>query len=175
MSFERALTMILKHEGGYSDNPADRGGPTKQGVTQRVYDTWRMTGGKPVRSVRGIDGSEVSAIYLQNYWIPANCDLLPDNLALVHFDSAVNHGVKRAIKFLQLATGANPDGVFGPATQAAITTTMGKLSEHIVIGLYLAEREDFYDEIVARDPTQSLFLRGWKNRIASLRVETSTG
>ena len=175
MSFERALTMILKHEGGYSDHPADRGGPTKQGVTQRVYDTWRMTSGKPARSVRDIDGSEVAAIYLQNYWRPAKCDLLPDDLALVHFDSAVNHGVKRAIKFLQLATGANPDGSFGPATQDAVTTTMGKLSERIVIGLYLAEREDFYDEIVARDPTQSLFLRGWKNRIASLRMETRTG
>ena len=93
----------------------------------------------------------------------------------MHFDSAVNHGVKRAIKFLQLATGASPDGVFGPATQAALATTMEKLSERIVIGLYLAEREDFYDDIVARDPSQSVFLKGWKNRIAKLRTETSTG
>ena len=175
MSFEMALNLILQHEGGYSDNPVDRGGPTKQGVTQKVYDTWRMTSGKPVRSVREIDGSEVAAIYLQNYWRPAKCDLLPDDLALVHFDSAVNHGVKRAIKFLQLATGASPDGVFGPATQAALATTMEKLSERIVIGLYLAEREDFYDDIVARDPSQSVFLKGWKNRIAKLRTETSTG
>ena len=175
MSFEMALNLILQHEGGYSDNPVDRGGPTKQGVTQKVYDTWRMTSGKPVRSVREIDGSEVAAIYLQNYWRPVKCDLLPDDLALVHFDSAVNHGVKRAIKFLQLATGASPDGVFGPATQAALATTMEKLSERIVIGLYLAEREDFYDDIVARDPSQSVFLKGWKNRIAKLRTETSTG
>lgn len=39
--FTRAITFILKWEGGFSDDPDDRGGRTNKGVTQKVYDTWR--------------------------------------------------------------------------------------------------------------------------------------
>ncbi|OZA97334.1 MAG: hypothetical protein B7X67_23085, partial [Rhizobiales bacterium 39-66-18] len=35
-SFDAALARVLVHEGGYSDHPADPGGPTMQGVIQRV-------------------------------------------------------------------------------------------------------------------------------------------
>ena len=41
MMFERALTFVLRWEGGYVDHPADPGGATNYGVTQRTYDAWR--------------------------------------------------------------------------------------------------------------------------------------
>jgi len=172
MSFETALHLILGHEGGYSDRPADRGGPTKQGVTQAVYDTYRMTRSLPVRSVRDIEGSEVADIYKTQYWRPAGCDPLPDKLALCVFDSAVNHGVRKAKVLLQRALGVNDDGIVGPATISALNDALTYGGEDVLVNQYLDVRGDFYDAIVANDPSQAQFIKGWHNRIAKLRQET---
>ena len=172
MSFERALAAVLEAEGGYVFHPSDKGGPTNKGITQTVYDTWRMTHAKPTRSVREIDDMEIAAIYRTQYWRPAGCDHLPEKLALVHFDAAVNHGVRRAIKLLQRTVEASPDGVFGNKTMEAVANQLAFVTEPSLIMIYLDERAEFYDRIVDRDPSQSVFLKGWKNRIAKLRTET---
>jgi lysozyme family protein len=41
-NFERALAAVLVHEGGYVNHPKDPGGATNKGVTQRVYDDYRL-------------------------------------------------------------------------------------------------------------------------------------
>ena len=171
MSFERALAAVLLHEGGYVNHPEDRGGPTARGVTQRVYDAWRRSHALPVRSVAEIGNTEIAAIYLTQYWHPAWCDKLPNALSIVHFDAAVNHGVRRAIKLLQRAVGANDDGVMGMETMKSLETALEMTNEDAVIDAYLDIRSDFYEEIVERDPTQVKFLAGWKNRIRALRRE----
>ena len=33
-----AIEKVLKHEGGYVDHPADKGGATNFGITQKVYE-----------------------------------------------------------------------------------------------------------------------------------------
>jgi lysozyme family protein len=38
MRFEDCLARILKHEGGYVNDPLDSGGRTNLGVTQRVWE-----------------------------------------------------------------------------------------------------------------------------------------
>lgn len=171
MSFERALQTVLIHEGGYVNDKADRGGATNKGVTQKVYDAWRRSHALPIRSVAEIGNTEVAAIYLTQYWNPAWCEKLPEALGIVHFDSAVNHGVHRAIKLLQLAVGASDDGVMGRETMKSLETALAMTDEDAVIEAYLNERSDFYDEITERDPTQLKFAAGWKNRIRALRSE----
>jgi len=64
-----------------------------------------------VQSVRKISSAEVRDIYKKRYWTSAGCDLLGEKLALCHFDWAVNAGVNRTIKTLQLVVGVNADGV----------------------------------------------------------------
>ncbi len=172
MTFETALPLILAHEGGYSDRPADRGGPTKQGVTQAVYDAYRARSGAAVRSVRDIEGSEVADIYKTQYWQPAGCDPLPEKLALCVFDSAVNHGVRKAKVLLQRALGVNDDGVIGPSTLSALNDALIRGGEDVLVSRYLEVRGDFYDAIVANDPSQAQFIKGWHNRIIELRKET---
>lgn len=167
--FEEALKTILAHEGGFVDHPDDRGGATKQGITQRVYDSFRMTAAKPTRSVRDIEGSEVAEIYRNQYWRAVRADELPGKIALVMFDAAVNHGPRKAIMLLQRALGVKDDGVFGPATMDALQHALGTLTESSIAGMCVAEREDLYDAIIANNPSQSVFARGWMNRIASLR------
>ena len=101
--FDVSLPFILRWEGGFIDHPADPGGATNKGVTQKVYDAWRARQGQPPRSVRLIEDAEMHAIYESNYWVPPRCDLLSGPLDLVQFDTAVNMGPGRAVRFLQSA------------------------------------------------------------------------
>ncbi len=52
--FQRALTFVLKAEGGYTNHPSDRGGPTNKGILQREYDNYRRAEGLPPADVRDI-------------------------------------------------------------------------------------------------------------------------
>ncbi len=119
--FEAALTFVLRWEGGFVDHPADPGGRTNRGVTQRTYDAWRAGQGLPRRDVKLIDDADVHAVYKSGYWTPPRCDMLDRPLDLVHLDTAVNMGPGRAVRFLQQAVGCGVDGDFGPATQRAVS------------------------------------------------------
>jgi lysozyme family protein len=166
-AFSESLPFILRWEGGYVNHPADRGGPTNKGITQSVYDDWRQRQSLPQRDVKTIDDDEVGAIYERGYWVPPRCDALQRQLDLVQFDTAVNMGVGRAVRFLQQALGCTADGNFGPATQQAL----GACDAGDTIVKYCKVREAFYQSIVQKDPSQAVFLKGWLNRLNSLRHE----
>jgi lysozyme family protein len=166
-AFDAALPFVLRWEGGYVDHPDDPGGATNRGVTQGVYDDWRAQQQQPTRSVREITGDEVRAIYETGYWTPPRCDLLRSQLDLVHFDTAVNMGVGRAIRFLQASLGCAVDGQFGPHTESAAAGC--ELASTITA--YCDAREDYYRRLVEKRPSLGVFLRGWLNRLHALRGE----
>jgi len=173
MSFETALAVTLRQEGGYVNNPADHGGATNFGVTQKTYDTWQAAHSFVPKDVKEITPAEVQDIYRDSYWFPAGCDRLPDRLAGLHFDAAVNHGPGRAVKFLQQTCGVKPDGLFGPVTMAAVDHTVTTLGELGVCLLYLVQREQFYKQIIERDPSQQVFAKGWQKRVDALRHQVA--
>lgn len=119
MTFDDALAFVLKWEGGYSDNPNDPGGATNLGVTHITLAEWL---GRPVTKidVENLTFDDVRPIYEQRYWLKCRCPELPPGLDLMTFDSAVNCGPTRAVQFLQRAVRAKTDGLFGPATLAAV-------------------------------------------------------
>ncbi|WP_064706206.1 glycosyl hydrolase 108 family protein [Rhizobium bangladeshense] len=96
--FQRCLTRVLVSEGGYSNHRLDPGKETNRGITQQVYNAYRQRLGLPMVSVRGISSSEVDAIHRENYWKPANFDLLPAGVSYVVFDGAVNSEVAQPVK-----------------------------------------------------------------------------
>ncbi len=111
-SFEKFVKEILIHEGGYVNDPTDRGGETKYGIAKRSY---------PKLDIKNLTLSQASEIYYRDYWVKASCNHLPDHLQLIHFDSAVNHGVSRANKLLQKAIGdITVDGVIGRQTLSKV-------------------------------------------------------
>ncbi|WP_371345289.1 glycoside hydrolase family 108 protein [Ancylobacter sp. IITR112] len=118
--FDGALKRVLVHEGGYADHPADPGGATMNGITQRVYDGWRRRHGLPLREVRRIAPEEVSALYRRQYWDAVRADDLPAGLDYALFDAAVNSGPAQAAKWLQRALKVTADGQVGEATLAAL-------------------------------------------------------
>ena len=119
-AFEASLPFVLRWEGGFVDHPTDPGGRTNKGVTQKVYDAWRRRQGLPVRDVKRLEDAELHRIYEAGYWLPPRCDRLARQLDLVHFDTAVNMGPGRAVRFLQKAAGCGVDGDFGSQTEKAV-------------------------------------------------------
>ena len=149
------------------NNPNDRGGRTNRGITQTVYDAWRKQQGGLPRDVQLLEDAEMQAIYQTQYWLPPRCDLLEGALDLVQFDTAVNMGPRRAVQFLQSASGCGVDGSFGPATQKAVQAC----DQGAMTATYCDVREKYYRALVARDPSQGVFLKGWMNRLNALRTE----
>lgn len=174
-AFSTSLARALRYEGGYSNRPNDRGGPTNKGITQRVYDAYRDRHKKPRQSVIAIEDAEVEAIYFQGYWIDGKCDVLTDlgypGLAAIHFDSSVNHGhggpgkAFGSAELLQRAAGVREDGVIGPITLAAIAQS----PEADIVSRYADARMIYMARIVENDATQAEHIEGWLARVISLR------
>lgn len=100
-NFANCLSLVLKYEGGYSDNRNDPGGATMQGITQKVYDDYRQLHGRPKTSVRGILPAERDAIYRGLYWDTIGADTISTGLDLLTFDIAVNSGPGKALEWLR--------------------------------------------------------------------------
>jgi len=162
--FEECLARVLKHEGGYVNDPLDSGGRTNLGVTQRV---WEEFVGHPVSEadMRALTPQKVAPMYKIKYWNPSYCAVLPKGLDYVVFDFAVNAGTGRSVKTLQQAIGCVADGVIGPKTITAINGANPK----DLIAKFSDARADFYQGIVARKPDQARFIKGWLNRVEDAR------
>ena len=109
-AFDRAFDRTIGHEGGYSEDPHDRGGKTKYGISQRAY---------PNEDIAALTLERAKTLYQRDYWRKIRGDELPEEVALPLFDAAVNHGVKTAIRMMQRAVGVRDDGVIGPRTLEA--------------------------------------------------------
>lgn len=160
-SFEAALARVLRHEGGFSNHPADPGGPTQQGVTQRVYDAFRARAGQSVRSVRLLDEAELRTIYRRQYWDAVRGDDLPPGLDYAVFDAAVNSGPAQAAKWLQRAVGADVDGQVGALTLAAVAAGDPAKIAADVCTQRLA--------MLRTLKTWPVFGKGWGRRVAEVR------
>lgn len=123
--FDAALAHVLEMEGGYTNDPADPGGPTNFGITLADYASFSKTTLTPanrdalIYALQHIALADVHAIYLNDYWIPSGCPQLPPAIAFFHFDTAVNMGSGTAIRMLQTALDCEIDGEPGPQTRAA--------------------------------------------------------
>jgi lysozyme family protein len=159
--FDKCLPVILNNEGGFSNNPADPGGPTNHGITQRVYDEYRKQKGLVLQSVKFITDIETSDIYYTKYWLPMNLeDILDELLVLQVFDMGVNAGTGTSIKILQRMVKTTDDGKIGPNTLRAIEDYDGKIAKDFIV-----RRKLFYLALVKAKPALKKFLNGWLNRI----------
>lgn len=141
-NFQRAIKFVLKSEGGYSNNPKDPGGATNMGITQNTYTAWNNAHSIGFRDVKNITRAEVESIYFRNYWQAVGADKTTNYaLALLLFDTAVNHGVSTSKK---LAIKANYD-----------------------INKFLSLRMQAY----RNDRNWATFGKGWTNRISAIKSE----
>ena len=90
--FTLAVTFVLQHEGGYSNDPVDPGGETNYGISKRQY---------PNLDIKGLTRQDAVGIYKRDYWDALNCGDMSFDIACVVFDTCVNMGAGRAKDFLE--------------------------------------------------------------------------
>jgi lysozyme family protein len=145
--FDRCIETILTEEGGLSNHPADPGGLTKYGISQRSY---------PELNIALLTLEQAKALYLHDYWQPIKGDLLPAGLDLLLLDCAINQGTHTAIFTLQRTLGINTDGVIGPMTLNSAMRAMP-----VLLDSFAAERALRYE----LNRHEAVFGRGWYHRL----------
>ena len=155
MNFDQAFTTLLKHEGGFSDHPADPGGKTRYGITEAVAREVGYRG-----DMRELPLDLAKRIYKDRYWDAVRAEELPEAIRYALFDAAVNSGPRQAIRWLQRAVGAKDDGIIGPQTLALVRDA----DPEQLVRRMLAQRLRFMTNL----PTWPTFGRGWARRIADL-------
>lgn len=165
--FRRCLEKVLVHEGGFVNHPADPGGATNRGVTQRVYDAYRERHNLSKQSVAKITEEEVEDIYRYQYWRLIDGDILPPGVDYVVFDGAVNSGVSQSIKWLQRALGdssaSRVDGVLGPMTLDAVIN----YADHDELIAQICDRRLTFLKALK---TWKVFGKGWAARVSQVRA-----
>tara|TARA_E500000178_G_C16966771_1_gene728849 strand:+ start:796 stop:1305 length:510 start_codon:yes stop_codon:yes gene_type:complete len=154
--FQRCLTIILHHEGGYVNHPKDPGGETNLGVTKRVYEDFGGT-----KDMKDLIVEDVEPIYKKNYWDRVKGDQLPSGLDLCVFDFGVNAGTGRAAKYLQQMIGTTPDGGIGPMTLKKLDEYIKEEGLENTILDYQQERQSYYQQLSTFDT----FGKGWTRRV----------
>ena len=152
-NFETAVNLTLEKEGILSDHKDDAGGLTKYGISQAAY---------PGLDIASLTKADAIAIYKRDYWNKAQCEEIPYPLDIMLFDTAVNHGVTKAVKILQESLGITADGVIGQETRAA-----ARKAGNSIYTVFMINRLYAYTEAKSW-PT---FREGWKNRLVQLAKE----
>ncbi len=155
MNFDQAFDTLIKHEGGFSDHPADPGGKTRFGITEAVAREVGYRG-----DMRELPIDLAKRIYKARYWDAVRAEELPEAIRYAVFDAAVNSGPRQAIRWLQRAVGVEDDGVIGPKTLAAVRAA----DPERLLRLFLSQRLRFMTGL----PNWPAFGRGWARRIADL-------
>lgn len=161
-NFERALSLVLKHEGGWSDHPQDKGGATMKGVTLANFRRY-VKPSATKDDLRKITDEQVATIYKRYYWDAVRGSDLPSGIDYAVFDFAVNSGPDRAIKYLQAVVGARQDGRVGPDTLVKTRNMM----RATIINSVCDKRMAF----LKRLKTWPTFGKGWTSRVSGVRSE----
>lgn len=164
--FDKALPIVLQHEGGLVDHPKDPGGLTNLGVTRATWGDWI---GRPATTadMRALTPEAVAPLYRKQYWDAVSADALPPALALCVFDFAVNAGPVRAARFVQRLVGAAQDGVIGPRTLEAVRAFAASTGEALAVRDYQQLRRGYYRSL----PTFATFGKGWLRRVDAVESD----
>jgi lysozyme family protein len=173
--WDKILSFILAREGGYVNDPDDKGGETNRGITKATLATAYAQGLVSHNSVKDITKEDASKIYAARYYKNYGYDKLPFPVSLVLTDTTVNSGRGGAAWIAQracvsLGCDLTVDGKWGPKTQAAVE----RLSSGVPADLakfVLVKRKNYYDDIISSNPSQEKFRTGWYNRLRALAAE----
>lgn len=171
--FNAFFPTLLKHEGGFVNDPADPGGATNKGVTLGTFQqcAQRLLNLAPtLDNLKALTDAQAGTIYKALYWDKVRGDEITlQPLANIVFDFQVNAGAN-ASKLLQRVLndlGATPplavDGAIGPGTMRALSAADAKA----VYARYKQGRKDYYTNLVNQRPSLNKFLKGWLNRVDS--------
>ena len=161
-TYDAALARLLVHEGGYTNDAADPGGPTNFGIT--IYDYRKYV--KPdatAADVRAMKLDEAKAIYKSKYWAAQRCDELPAGVDYAVFDYGVNSGIGRSGRVLRRVLGLAADDWH---TSDDVLAVLGQHDAKQVIVAICDERLRFLKSL----RTWGVFGKGWGARVAEVKA-----
>lgn len=164
MDETQIISEIIEREGReYTYHPADRGGPTKFGITQATLSAYLAYPASP-GMVRDLSEELARAIYRARFIIePGFVQLIDPLVRAFLIDSGVNHGPADPIRWLQQILDVSMDAILGPRTarEANAFLLPQRLFERLV-----AKRIRHYGRLITEDPSQAVFAHGWMVRVA---------
>ena len=160
-TFETCLSLLLVHEGGYTNHPSDPGGPTNFGITIEDYRRYVKVNATAV-DVRRMRLDEAKIIYREKYWDAQRCDELPAGVNYAIFDYGVNSGTGRSGKVLRRMLGLPDDS--STVTDAVIAAARAA-DPKILIAAICGERLRFLQAL----KTWPVFGTGWGRRVAEVK------
>ena len=162
-----ATEALLKHEGGYVNDPLDPGGETNFGLTKGTF---------PELDLKNLTREEAIAVYKTEYWDGLRLGEVEDQrvadfiyLWAVNSGNPPGRGGTRPVKHVQevcnwfLKSDIAVDGQMGSMTVAAINKC-AKMRDHRFLKGLLALVLAFRVARVRKRPDQTRFLAGWFNR-----------
>jgi lysozyme family protein len=164
-NFSRAINAVLEYEGGYVNNPQDKGGPTNLGVTLANFRAYVKPDGT-IDDLKKLTREQAGVVFRRHYWDEVMGSSLPDGIDLCVFDYAVNSGPSRAVKLLQTLAGTAADGKIGSKTLAAV--------EAIEPGMLIDELCDGRLKFLKGIPSFPTFGKGWVSRVEKVRALAHT-
>lgn len=167
--FEKAIPIILKHEGGYVDHPSDPGGATNRGIIFSLFKQYALVLGleKTKEALKTLTEDQAKFIYREHFWnTMRGDDFVNQQVANIVFDGYVNMGT-RALKMLQVELGVDVDGIIGDNTLAVVNQSAGG----VVFNGFKEARIEYYESLAERKPSMKVFLKGWLNRINSFNYQ----
>lgn len=174
--FKEAYRITMQNEGGYANDPLDRGGETWRGITRTFWPQWRgwaivdkikLANPDNLNQALANDielDAQILQFYKRNYWDVIKLDSIKSQqVANQLFDIAVNMGVGRASKFLQSAIvpAVLVDSIIGPVTLTGANEMEPKVLYDAINNL----RAQKYNQIIAANPSQARFRKSWFSRI----------
>jgi lysozyme family protein len=185
MDFDKAFDNVIAVEGGYVNDPADRGGETYKGIARKMWPYWKGWATIDAKSrypnfPKCLETSSelddyVREFYKVRFWQPLRCDDVPAEIRLELFDTGVNQGIGTAVTHLQRALNLlndngrlyadlKVDGGIGPVTVATANRCPDKRALHNTMNILQGMQ---YVTIAERNPVQQRFFRGWiLNRVS---------
>jgi len=163
-NWDDCFEMVLKHEGGYVNDPRDPGGRTNLGVTQRAWEAY-VGGDVDETFMRKLKPEMVKPFYKAMYWDKIKGDDLPSGVDYAAYDFAVNSGIGRAAKMLQQIAGVLVDGSLGPKSMGAIRECNPKEMADALCEMRL--------DFLKRLPTFETFGKGWSRRVSEVSAKST--
>lgn len=174
-SIDQMISDILKAEGGYVDDPKDKGGATNMGVSLRYAKGIGLDndgdGDTDKDDIRLVTVEQARNLYRKDFYTAPRIHALPAVIQPMMFDMAVLHGPPRAIILLQRVLGGEDDGVIGKQTRMLAEDYAEKNGDRALNNRLVDMRLQYIAAIVKRDPSQQRFLKGWTNRAESFRIK----
>lgn len=187
-TFEKAIPVILAHEGGYVNHPSDPGGATSFGISLRFLADYPMLGDfdhdgdVDIDDIKMMTREDAVEIYRVAWWDKFGYERINDQtIATKLFDLSVNMGAKRAHILIQQALNnafglsIATEGNLGPITIGAINSATDGRGEQALLDAFCNAAWAFYQGIVDRRPASAVFLKGWKNRAFHLGTANELG